>query len=80
MLPGVTISRVRYRHALLTVYFFLTIDAPENSGLIAFGNTLAGIRHTKFYIHFLFLQVKVIGSSKVEGLFGKEKEPTSALT
>ena len=32
-------------HALLFVYFFLTIETPENSGLIALGNTLAGIGH-----------------------------------
>ena len=30
-------------HALLFVYFFLTIKAPEDSGLIAFGNALAGV-------------------------------------
>ena len=27
-------------HALLFVYLFLTIEAPENGGLIAFGNAL----------------------------------------
>ena len=30
-------------HALLFVYFFLTIKAPEYGGLIAFGNALAGV-------------------------------------
>ena len=30
-------------HALLFVYFFLTIEAPEDGGLIAFGNALAGV-------------------------------------
>ncbi len=29
--------------ALLFVYFFFTIEAPEDSGLIAFGNALAGV-------------------------------------
>ncbi len=28
-------------HALLFVYFFLTIEAPEDGGLIAFRNALA---------------------------------------
>ena len=28
-------------HALLFVYFFLTIEAPEDGSLIAFGNALA---------------------------------------
>ncbi len=39
-------------HALLFVYFFLTIEAPENSGLIALRDALACIGHTHFYIHF----------------------------
>ena len=30
-------------HALLFVYFFLTIEAPEDGGLIAFRNALAGV-------------------------------------
>ena len=39
-------------HALLFVYFFLTIEAPENGGLIAFGNALAGVGHFDLHIHF----------------------------
>ena len=31
-------------HALLFVYFFLTIEAPEDSGLIAFRNSLCQCR------------------------------------
>ena len=39
-------------HALLFVYFFLTIEAPEDGGLIAFGNALAGVGYFDFHIHF----------------------------
>ena len=38
-------------HALLFVYFFLTIKAPEDGGLIAFGNALAGVGHIDLNIH-----------------------------
>ena len=34
------------------VYFFLTIEALEDSGLIAFGNALASVGHFDFHIHF----------------------------
>ncbi len=39
-------------HALLFVYFFLTIEAPEDGSLIAFGNALAGVGHFDLHIHF----------------------------
>ena len=39
-------------HTLLFVYFFLTIEALEDSGLIAFGNALASVGHFDFHIHF----------------------------
>ena len=34
------------------MYFFLTIEAPEDGGLIAFGNALAGVGYFDFHIHF----------------------------
>ena len=34
------------------MYFFLTIEAPEDGGLIAFGNALAGVGHFDLHIHF----------------------------
>ena len=39
-------------HALLFVYFFLTIEAPEDGSLIAFGNALAGVGHFDLHLHF----------------------------
>ena len=39
-------------HALLFVYFLLTIEAPEDSCLIAFGNALAGVGCFDLHIHF----------------------------
>ena len=39
-------------HALLFVYFFLPIEAPEDGGMIAFRNALAGVGHFDLHIHF----------------------------
>ena len=39
-------------YALLFVYFFLSIEAPKDGSLIAFGNALAGVGHFDLHIHF----------------------------